>query len=480
MLSISNICCIFALLFFYVPNYTKEDNFMKEKLGFHQNLLIGSLLFGLFFGAGNLIFPVQMGQQAGNHTFAATIGFLITGVGLPIVGIIASALSRSESLFHMARPVSSRYASIFTCLLYLTIGPLFAIPRTATVAFEVGIHPFIADENLKFGLIIFSFIFFAFTIYFSLKPGQILDWVGKYLTPIFLVLLSILLVATFINPMGQVSTYPAQGNYATQPLFTGLLDGYNTMDALASVAFAIIIISNTQKLGVKNPNAIAIETCKSGLVSVVGMAVIYSSLAYMGATSLGSVDRADNGGSILSMVSNHYFGFTGKVLLAAIVGIACVKTAIGLITSCSEMFSEMFPNTVSYKKYAIIFTVFSFVIANFGLSNIIQLSIPVLMFLYPLVITLILLSLLAPLTNKQSDIYKWTTGLTVIAAVFDLCKALPAPLQENDIVKSLVNFAHLYLPGFDYGFGWILPAFGGFILGLIIWIARGKNASISR
>lgn len=448
---------------------------MKQKLSFQQNLLIGSLLFGLFFGAGNLIFPVQMGQQAGDHAFTATIGFLITGVGLPILGIIASALSRSESLFDMARPISSRYASIFTCLLYLTIGPLFAIPRTATVAFEVGIHPFISDGYLKLGLIIFSLIFFAFTIYFSLKPGQILDWVGKYLTPIFLVLLSILLIATFVTPMGQASQFPAQGNYATQPLFTGLLDGYNTMDALASVAFAIIIISNIQKLGVKNPQSIAIETCKSGLVSVIGMTIIYGSLAYMGATSLGSVNRADNGGSILSMVSNHYFGFTGQILLAFIVGIACIKTAIGLITSCSEMFSEMFPNSVSYKKYAVLFTVFSFIIANFGLSNIIQLSIPVLMFLYPLVITLILLSLLAPFINKQSDVYRWTTGFTVIAAFFDLCKSLPQPLQENLIVKQLVNFAHSYLPGFDYGFGWIIPALYGFFIGLIIWTIRSKK-----
>lgn len=450
---------------------------MKQKLSFQQNLLIGSLLFGLFFGAGNLIFPVQMGQQAGSHTFTATIGFLITGVGLPIIGIIASALSKSKSLFDMARPVSSRYASIFTCLLYLTIGPLFAIPRTATVAFEVGIRPFIGDEYLKLGLIIFSCIFFAITIYFSLKPGQILDWVGKYLTPIFLALLSILLIATFINPMGQVSEYSAQGNYVTQPLVTGLLDGYNTMDALASVAFAIIIISTIQKLGVKDSRLIAIETCKSGLVSVAGMTIIYGSLAYMGATSLGSVSRADNGGSILSMVSNHYFGVTGKVLLAAIVGIACVKTAIGLITACSEMFSEMFPKSFSYKNYAIIFTVFSFVIANFGLSNIIQLSIPVLMFLYPLVITLIILSLLAPFINKQSDIYKWTTGLTVAAAFFDLCKALPQSLQDNFVVPQLVNFAHLYLPGFDYGFGWILPALCGFSIGLIIWIIRAKKHS---
>ncbi|GKU26669.1 branched-chain amino acid transport system II carrier protein [Clostridium folliculivorans] len=448
---------------------------MKKRLSFNQNLLIGSLLFGLFFGAGNLIFPVQMGQQAGNHAFTATIGFLITGVGLPILGIIASALSKSESLFDMAKPVSSKYSTIFTCLLYLTIGPLFAIPRTATVAFEVGIHPFISDEYLKIGLIIFSFIFFAITIYFSLKPGQILDWVGRYLTPIFLVLLSVLLIATFISPMGHANNYAAQGNYVAQPLFTGLLDGYNTMDALASVAFSIIIISNIQKLGVKDSNSIAIETCKSGLVSVVGMAIIYASLAYMGATSLGSVSRADNGGTILSLVSNHYFGIVGQVLLAAIVGVACVKTAIGLITSCAEMFSEMFPKTVSYKKYAIAFTLFSFVIANFGLSNLIKFSIPVLMFLYPLVITLILLSLLAPFINKQSDIYKWTTGLTVVAAFFDLLKALPQPLAGNAVVTKLVTFATSYLPGYNYGFGWVIPALCGFIIGLIIWVVGGKN-----
>ncbi|WP_459477628.1 branched-chain amino acid transport system II carrier protein [Clostridium saccharoperbutylacetonicum] len=449
---------------------------MKEKLGFHQNLLIGSLLFGLFFGAGNLIFPVQMGQQAGSNAFMATIGFLITGVGLPMLGIIASALSRSESLFDMAKSISSKYSKIFTCLLYLTIGPLFAIPRTATVAFEVGIHPFMADEYLKLGLFIFSLIFFIITIYFSLKPGQILDWVGKYLTPIFLVLLSILLIATFVSPMGQASQYPAQGNYATQPLFTGLLDGYNTMDALASVAFAIIIISNIQKLGIKEPRLIAIETCKSGFVSVVGMTVIYSSLAYMGATSLGSVSSAENGGIILSLVSNHYLGFVGKVLLAAIVGVACVKTAIGLITACSEMFSEMFPKSISYKKYAIVFTVFSFVIANFGLSNLIQLSIPVLMFLYPLVITLILLSLLAPIIKKQGMIYKWTTGLTIIAALFDFCKALPQAFQENALISELINFAHLYLPGFDYGFGWIIPALVGFIIGFIFNGIYAKKA----
>ena len=448
---------------------------MKERLHFRQNLLVGSLLFGLFFGAGNLIFPVQMGQAAGSHTIPATIGFLITGVGLPVLGIVASALSESESLFDMAKPIHPGYAILFTCLLYLTIGPLFAIPRTATVAFEVGIHPFVAEEQLKMGLFLFSLVFFALTVYFTLRPSRILDWVGKYLTPAFLVLLSVLLIAVFGKAMGDMSQYPPQGNYDAKPFFTGLLDGYNTMDALASLAFAIIIISNIQNLGVKKPCSIAVETCKSGLVSIVLMSVIYASLAYMGATSLGGISRADNGGLILSMVSNHYFGFIGQVLLAAIVGIACLKTAIGLITACSEMFRKLFPKSISYRNYVALFTLLSFLIANFGLNNIIQFSIPILMFLYPLSITLIGLSLLAPWIHKQRDIYQWTTGFTGIAAFFDLCKTLPEPLGGMTAVKQATHFADRCLPGFGYGFGWILPAFCGFLIGWILWKVRREK-----
>ncbi|NLY70642.1 MAG: branched-chain amino acid transport system II carrier protein [Clostridiales bacterium] len=451
---------------------------MKERLDFKSNILIGALLFGLFFGAGNLIFPVQMGQLAGKNTPEATIGFLITGVGLPLLGVIATALSRSDSLFELAKPVNRLYSILFTCALYLTIGPLFAIPRTATVAFEVGLNPFIAENYLRLGLFICSLLFFVVTLYYSLRPGRILDWVGKYLTPIFVVLLAILLIATFVSPMGRVSQFEAQVNYIDKPLFTGILNGYNTMDALASLAFAIVIIANIEKLGVKNPKRIAIETFKSGIVCLIGMSVIYAALAYMGVTSLGSVGPGDNGGAIMSMVSEHYFGFIGKVLLAAIVTVACLKTAIGLITSCSQMFSKLFPNSVSYNKYAVLFTAFSFAIANFGLNKIIQLSIPVLMFLYPLAITLIILSLLSPLINKQKDIYRWTTLLAAIAAFFDFCNALPDTIRETVAVSKIIEFAQLYLPGFDYGMGWVLPALVGFIIGTIIWRITVSNHGV--
>ena len=449
---------------------------MKEKLDVRSNLLIGSLLFGLFFGAGNLIFPVHLGQLAGENMLSATIGFLLTGVGLPIIGVVASALSRSESLYEMAKPVSKTYGILFTCALYLTIGPLFAIPRTATVAFEVGLTAFVTEANLPLALFVFSLLFFAATLFYALRPGRILDWVGMYLTPAFVGLLSILIIATVVRPMGNPVNYPALGNYSTQPLFTGIIDGYNTMDALASLAFAIIIISNIEKLGVTDPKRKAIETLKSGIVCLVGMGVIYSALAYMGATSLGSVESGANGGIILASVSKHYFGLFGQVLLAAIVLVACLKTAIGLITACGQMFSEMFPNSLSYNQYAIAFTFVSFAIANFGLETIIQLSLPVLMFLYPLAIVLIILSLLNPVIKKQKTVYQWTIGLTVFAALFDFINALPESIKEKGVLSEIIQVATYYLPGFENGFGWILPSIFGFIVGVIMWKVVEDNS----
>lgn len=165
----------------------------------------------------------------------------------------------------MAKPIGKEYAIFITCLLYLTIGPLFAILRTATVAFEVGLNSFINPNLSQLGLLVFSIIFFAVTLYFSLKPGRILDWVGTYLTSLFLVLLMIVIIVAFVKPMGNASLYDPLDNYATQPFITGLFEGYNTMDALVSLAFSIIIISNIEKLGIKESKQITLETCKSGM-----------------------------------------------------------------------------------------------------------------------------------------------------------------------------------------------------------------------
>lgn len=445
---------------------------MKKKLSINQTLLVGSLLFGLYFGAGNLIFPIELGQNSGNNLYKVVLGFIISGVGLPLLGVVASAISKNDSLFEMGKTVSNKFAFIFTTALYLTIGPFFAIPRTSTVAFEVGIASNISQDKVKIYLLIFSLIFFLTVLAFALKPGKIMDNIGKILTPTFLILLSVLVVLAIIKPMGGLGKNQPIEKYGNNPLFVGILDGYNTMDALASLAFAIIIISSIRKLGVKDSNQVAIETLKSGIICLIAMSTVYVSLAFMSSSSVNIMEIGNNGGIILSNISFHYLGNFGKILLAAIVIIACLKTAIGLIIACSEIFIEMYPNSLSYKTYAITFTLISFLIANLGLQNIISLSIPVLMYMYPLAIVLIFLSLLYPLIGKNKLIFSLTIGFTAIFSIFDFLRALPENISNLNFIKSIIGFAVKTLPGFKLGFGWVIPGLVGFILAIIICIIK--------
>ena len=168
---------------------------MKRNLTLKENIVVASMLFGLFFGAGNLIFPVSMGQQAGSQMWPAFLGFFITGVGLPLLGIAALGLSRSTGLFDLSCKVNRPYAYFFTCLLYLTIGPFFAIPRCAATSFTVGLEQILPEGgNVRLYLLIFSLVFFAIALYFSLFPGKILTSIGKILNPLFLLFLAILIV----------------------------------------------------------------------------------------------------------------------------------------------------------------------------------------------------------------------------------------------------------------------------------------------
>lgn len=448
---------------------------MKRKLSFNQTLLVGSLLFGLYFGAGNLIFPIELGQNSGTNLYKVVLGFIISGVGLPILGVVASAISKNDSLFEMGKTVSDKFAYFFTTALYLTIGPFFAIPRTSTVAFEVGIAPNISEDKIKLFLFIFSLIFFLAVLAFALKPGKVMDNIGKILTPTFLILLSVLVIFAIIKPMGDLAKNQPTEIYQKNPLFTGILDGYNTMDALASLAFAIIIISSIRKLGVKDSNQIAKETLKSGVICLIAMSAVYISLAFMSSSSVNIMKLGNNGGRILSNISFYYLGNFGKILLAAIVIVACLKTAIGLIIACSEIFIQMYPNTLSYKAYAVVFTLISFLIANLGLQKIISLSIPVLMYLYPLAIVLIFLSLAYPIIGKNKRIFSLTILFTAIFSIFDLLKALPENISSTDSISRIVDFAKNYLPAFELGFGWLIPAIFGIILGLLISIIKKEK-----
>ncbi|MEK4816822.1 branched-chain amino acid transport system II carrier protein [Macrococcus sp. FSL R5-0951] len=446
----------------------------KTKLTFKENMFIGSMLFGLFFGAGNLIFPIHFGQTAGSNVWLTNLGFLITAIGLPFLGIIAIGISKTNGVFDISNRVNRSYAYIFTILLYLVIGPLFALPRLATTSFEIGFSSYVTEQNGKLFLFIFSLLFFLVAWMFSRKPSKILDYIGKFLNPVFLFLLGVLMLLAFIKPMGSIGSAPIQADYQSNAVLKGFIDGYNTLDALASLAFGIIIVTTIKKLGITNPTHIAKETVKSGFISIILMGLIYTLLALMGTMSLGQFKVSENGGIALAQIAHYYLGDYGIILLSLIIIVACLKTAIGLITAFSETFTELFPKR-NYLMFATVVSIVSFVIANVGLTKIITYSIPVLMFLYPLAITLILLTLFSKYFNHSRTVYQFTTYFTMIAAFVDGLKASPEFIANTAFAKGVVNFGDHYLPLSSIGMGWVLPAVIGFVIGYIIYLARGKN-----
>ena len=438
-----------------------------KKLTIKEYLLLGSMLFGMFFGAGNLIFPVYMGQLSGANSIPAIIGFCMTGVGLPLLGIAAIGISKSEGLFNASNKVAKWFSYFFTVILYLSIGPLFAIPRTATVSFTTGITPFISADQTQLGLFIYTLIFFALVLLFSLRPSKIMTWIGKYINSIFLVLLFCLLVMAVIKPIGSFTDVQPVDSYVSQPFFTGLLEGYNTMDALASLAFAIVLINAIKEFEIKDAKEIAKITLKSGMVAVALMAVIYFGLTILGAQSVLLQGASENGGVALAILAKHYYGAIGNVLLAGIMIFACLKTAIGLVTSCAETFVEVFPKTVSYRIYAIGFTLVSFLLSNFGLDRILKYSLPALLFLYPITIVFVLLLLVGSFVGENKIIYQSTIIATMIAAFMDTFSKPSYTFVHSAFTDGLVSL-YQKLPMYEIGFSWIIFSVIGFIIGFVL------------
>ena len=432
---------------------------MQKQLTFKQLLTIGSMLFGLFFGAGNLIFPLMLGQQAGSNLYPAMIGFIITAVGLPLLGVNALGVTKRRDLYDLSTYVMPKLGKAFTLILYLTIGPLFAIPRLATVSHEIGVAPFFDGPG---SLLIFSVLFFAVVWYFSLSKSNIMNIIGKYFNPLFLLLIGSLIVLSFINPMGVASDQVAMAPYDARALSTGLQDGYNTMDAIASLAFGIIVIQAIKQLGITDTKTISNSVLKAGIISSILMVLIYAPLMWMGATQSSIFDPSTNGGEILAKIANHYLSGFGSIMLLITVTVACLKTGIGLITATSEILLVMYPNKFSYKTAVAVLIFLSLGIANIGLETIISLSLPVLVLIYPFTITIIILANLAPLFNNHTRVYQWALIGAAPFAVLDMINA--TPFATNGIFQPILTAATNYWPLFSYGLGWLLPAALGALL----------------
>lgn len=449
--------------------------YTSRKLTWKDYLVVASLLFGLFFGAGNLIFPLHLGQLAGANWGTASVGFLITGVLLPLLSVLAVAITHADGVYDIGKPLGAGFAVVFMVLIHATIGPLFGTPRTATVSFTVGMAPFLPKNMQGTALLVFSALFFLAAFAFSYHQNNILSNVGKVLNPLFLSLLFLVFVVAFARPLGNPQTAAVTSAYKHGALVNGFLEGYNTMDALAGLAFGITVVTAVRGMGQKDAKSVSKVVAKSGLLAVLAIGFVYLLLILMGAMSLGRFKVSDNGGVAFNQIVNVYGGVFGQVLLAFLLTITCLTTAVGLVAAFAQDFHKHFPQ-VSYHAWLALSCLASFLAANFGLDTIIAWSTPMLMFLYPLSMVLILLSVFSPLFKTVGVVYFFVILFTVVPALGDMVVAFPSVVSQSSFGLAVASLRN-HLPLANMGLSWLVPALVGLVVGLVVHFVKTKKVA---
>ncbi|HBX54713.1 branched-chain amino acid transport system II carrier protein [Pseudomonas sp. UBA2684] len=416
-------------------------------------LALGFMTFALFLGAGNIIFPPSAGMAAGENIGLAALGFLLTGVGLPLLTIVALARV-GGGMALLTAPLGKRAGVLFAVAVYLAIGPLFATPRTAVVSFEMGVAPF--SGNSSAALLLYTLAYFAAVLFLSLNPGQLVDRIGKYITPVLLAALLVLGGAALLVPAGEIGQ--VSPDYQSAPFVQGFLQGYLTMDTLGALVFGIVIATAIRDHGVTDGKLITRYSVIAGLIAAVGLSLVYLALFYLGATSQGIAGEAQNGVQILTAYVQHTFGTAGSLLLAVVITLACLTTAVGLLTACGEFFSSLLP--VSYRAVVITFGLFSLLVANQGLTQLISFSIPVLIGLYPLAIVLVALSLLDYLWCSSARVFRPVMAVTLVFGLVDGIAAAGG--------KALIPSFFSQLPLADQSLGWLLPVLLTLVLAVVV------------
>lgn len=414
------------------------------KLGKRKMVLVSFMLFSLFFGAGNLIFPPFLGQNAGKLTPVAMIGFLLTAVVLPVLGVIVVA--EFDGLDKLAAKVNTKFAIVFTILIYLSIGPGLGIPRAASVPFEMAIAPYLPEgSSFTMFMLVYSLVFFLIAGWLALAPNKLVDRIGKFLTPTLLTLLCVLFLSFVF--FGKRSVVTAQPVYSDGPFVKGFLEGYQTMDTIAALNFGLVIATTLRNLNVKDKKGIMHYTVIAGIVAGSILAMIYVMLSFMGMQSSGVYALQENGAWTLRCIVHQLFGQPGAIFLALVFTLACLTTCVGLITSIAQYFSSL-SNKLSYRQWVCIIVGFSFVVCNQGLNAILSISVPILNAIYPISIMLIVLGLLHRHLNRNQFIYPCTI---VCAGVVSVLYALE---QLHISFGFLTEWLH-YLPLYSYGMGWV-------------------------
>lgn len=435
-----------------------------EKFNLKNKFLIGITLFSMFFGAGNLIFPPFLGAQAGTSTIPAFIGFAVSAVGLPVLGVVAVTLA--GGLDQLASRVHPGFAFVYILILYLAIGPCLAIPRTASTSFSMAVIPFLpSGASVELVQFFYSVLFFVAASAVALHPEKLTEYLGKKLTPILLVLIVVLFTAAVLNPVGDPA-HPAE-LYKEGAAVQGFLDGYQTMDTLAALNFGMIVALNIKARGISQKKAVMRETISAGWIAGILLFAVYSMLTYVGMISGQVFFGSNNGTEVLVSMAEFLFGKAGTVILAVIFVIACFNTCVGLFSCCAKYFADVF-SKVSYRNWVFIFAFVSMVIANVGLDMILKFSVPVLNAIYPMAILLIFLSCTHRWLGRFQGVYLWP-------AVFCGVSSILTVLDQNGIFIPGIASLLQKIPGYGAGFGWLLPTIAGILVGIAAGVRRSHK-----
>ena len=427
------------------------------KLTKRKMLLVSFMLFSLFFGAGNLIFPPFLGQNAGAATIPAVAGFVVTAVILPVLGVIVVA--QTDGLDKLGARVNGKFAIIFTMLIYLSIGPGLGIPRAASVPFEMAVAPYLPQNApLKLFMLGYSLIFFVIAAWLALNPSKLVDRIGHYLTPSLLTLIVFLFIAFVFK--GETAVAAAQPAYNEAPFLKGFCEGYQTMDTIAALNFGLVIATTLRSLGAEDKKDVMRYTKLAGVFAGTILTAVYLMLTYMGTQSSGVYEIQENGAWTLRCIVYQLFGEFGAIILAAIFTLACLTTCVGLITSISQYFSTLFKK-FSYRQFVFAITVFSFAICNQGLNTILSISVPILNAIYPVSIVLIVLGLSHRFIDKNRFVYPFTVLGTAVVSVIS---AVDGAGLSLGFVSSAVNS----LPFSSLGFGWVTVTVVMLVISLVL------------
>lgn len=427
-----------------------------EKFNVKNRLLMGITLFSMFFGAGNLIFPPFLGAQAGTHTWTAFLGFAASAVGLPVLGVVAVTLS--GGLDRLASRVHPKFAFVYTIILYLAIGPCLAIPRTASTSFSITVQPFV-PKGVSLGTVqlIYSLVFFALAALVALHPERLTDFLGRWLSPILLILIVSVFVGTLLKSPGEAAA-PASAYQSMAPV-QGFLDGYQTMDTLAALNFGLIIAVNIRAKGITKEKSVMNETICAGWIAGIVLLAVYGALTFIGMHSGERFPDTENGTEVLTAVSGFLFGKTGMIILAACFFIACFNTCVGLLSCCGKYFNSICPR-LSHRTWVWGFAAVSLLIANVGLNAILKFSIPVLNAIYPLAILLIVLAFSDRWLKRFRYVYP-------CAALFCGVSSILMVLEQQGVFGEKISDIFRLVPGYAAGFGWLIPTMAGIVLGII-------------